>query len=144
MHADTLGPAAHARVRAARPAQACVPDLRRGVTRASLRSDGPPSPFLQVCRAETCAPWLELAPQGHVGCLALHRGRLILCTDDGLQATLHFYDLPQRACVQRIGGMRKYHAPSAFCYFGYDSAAWVHDSTLCVIAFTQEDGDAAA
>ena len=96
-----------------------------------------------MCLAETGALVLELPSQGHVGCLGLHRGRLIVCTDDGLQATLHFWDLPARSCVQRIGGIRKYHAPSAFCYFGYDRAMWVHDSTLCVLAW-DSDEDAAA
>ena len=99
--------------------------------------------LLQVCLAETGATVLELPSQGHVGCLGLHRGRLIVCTDDGLQATLHFWDVPARSCVQRIGGMRKYHAPTAFCYFGYDRAMWVHDSTLCVLEW-DADEDAAA
>ena len=39
------------------------------------------------------------------------------------------------ACVQRIGGLRKYHAPSAFSYVGCDAAMWVRDSTLCLVAW---------
>ena len=39
------------------------------------------------------------------------------------------------ACVQRIGGLRKYHAPSAFSYVGCDAAMWVRDSTLCLVSW---------
>ena len=84
---------------------------------------------------------LALPAQGHVNCLALHRGRLIVCVDDGQQATLIFYDVPRCsaegsvACVQRIGGLRKYHAPSTFSYVGCDAAMWVRDSTLCLVAW---------
>ena len=91
--------------------------------------------------AASGARLLALPHQGHVNCLAIHRGRLIACVDDGQQATLLFYDVPRScaegavACVQRIGGLRKYHAPSAFSYVGCDAAMWVRDSTLCLVAW---------
>lgn len=87
--------------------------------------------------------YLRLPGCGHLNCLAVHRSKLLVCGDDGQQATLHVWDLTRRARVQQIGGMRKWSAPTNISYFGHDCAIWLRDSTLCQMTWP-EPADPAA
>ena len=74
---------------------------------------------------------------GSVSCLAIHRGKLFVCSDDGYQATLQLWDVPSARLVQETGGVRKWSAPTSITYFGYDKAFWVRDTSLYVLTWVE-------
>ena len=41
--------------------------------------------------------------------------------------------------LQQIGGIRKWHAPTGFAYFGYDSAFWVRDTSLYQLTWPETE-----
>ena len=65
-----------------------------------------------------------------------HRGKLVLCTDDGQQATLEVWDCAgRRELVTSVSGIRKWNAPTDIAYFGYDRCFWVRDSMLVTMTW---------
>ena len=67
--------------------------------------------------------------------MAAHRGKLVLCSDDGQQATLQVWDAVEKRMVQEVGGIRKWNAPTSITYMGYDRCLWVRDTTLCTMTW---------
>ena len=41
------------------------------------------------------------------------------------------WDTGRKELVQEVGGIRKWNAPNAICYVGYEKCLWVRDATLC-------------
>ena len=74
---------------------------------------------------------------GPINCLACLRGKLLLCSDDGHQATLQLWDLTTQRLVQELGGIRKWNAPTHIAYMGCDRAIWVRDTTLSVLTWVE-------
>ena len=74
---------------------------------------------------------------GPINCLACLRGKLLLCSDDGHQATLQLWDLTTQRLVQELGGIRKWNAPTHIAYIGCDRAIWVRDTTLSVLTWVE-------
>ena len=80
-------------------------------------------------------------PLGTVNCMTAHRGKLLICSDDGHQAMLQLWNLDARAgahgpaLVQELGGIRKWNAPTSIAYMGCDRAFWVRDTTLSVLTW---------
>lgn len=55
---------------------------------------------------------LRIPRCGQLNVLAAHRGKLLICSDDGQHATLTLWDVPARVRVQEVGGIRKWNAPT--------------------------------
>ena len=73
---------------------------------------------------------------GAINCVAAHRGKLVLCCDDGHQATIQLWDVSGKgSLVQEISGIRKWNAPSAVAYMGYDRCFWVRDTTMVTLTW---------
>ena len=94
----------------------------------------------------TGTPKLQIRDCGSINSLAAHRGKLLLCSDDGQQATLQLWDVHAKTRVQEVGGIRKWNAPTSIGYLGYDKCFWVRDTTLCTMHWTDRrpQGSAAA
>ena len=74
----------------------------------------------------------------HCGsCLACLHSKLLVCSDDGHQATLQVWDLSAHRLVQELGGIRKWNAPTHIAYMGRDRAFWVRDTTLSVLTWAE-------
>ena len=79
------------------------------------------------------APHLAIHDLGTINCLTAYHGKLLLCSDDGQQATLQLWDVVGRRRVQEVGGIRKWNAPTSIPYMGLDKSFWVRDNTLCTM-----------
>lgn len=88
-------------------------------------------------------PHLEISGCGQINCLALHRGKLVICADDGHHASLCIWDVARSELVQELGGVRKWSSPTSFAYFGYSGAFWVRDATLFTLKWIGDEGRAA-
>ena len=79
------------------------------------------------------APLMRIDGCGAINVLAAHHGKLLLCSDDGQQATLQVWDTCAKLLVQELGGIRKWNAPTSVCYMGHDRCFWVRDNVLCTM-----------
>ena len=96
---------------------------REGHIQITVLLDGTPAFAIRGC--------------GSISCVAAHRGKLFVCSDDGYQATLQLWDMPIARLVQETGGIRKWSAPSSVAYMGYDKAFWVRDTSLYVLRWVE-------
>jgi hypothetical protein len=88
---------------------------------------------VRVSMLESGALHHVISGLGALNCLSAHRGKLLVCSDDGHHATLQIWDVPSRRLVQEVGGIRKWNAPTAVCYMGYEKAFWVRDAMMCTL-----------
>ncbi len=91
--------------------------------------------LVQVSRLSDGVPHFSIPGSGVINCLAAHRGKLVLCSDDGQQATLKLWDACGKRLVQEVSGIRKWCAPTSICYMGYDRCFWVRDTTLTTLTW---------
>ena len=94
---------------------------REGHVQITLLSDG--------------TPHHRIDSAGVINCLAAHRGKLVLCYDDGQQATLQIWDAVDKRLVQEVSGIRKWNAPTSITYLGYEKCFWVRDATICTMTW---------
>lgn len=95
------------------------------------------SGVLIVCDLSSGDLLLRVPHYASIGCLALFRSKLLVCSDDGEAATLHVWSLgaTEAVLVQQLGGIRKWNAPISFAYLGWDRAIWVRGATMYTIAW---------